>query len=125
MSTANITTRQQLREAQRLADSFPLFAEQLVPGLPQLQAHVALHGSKDIAPAARFEVGQRVSNLNQIWNNEVFTGTIKSRSPSWAYDGRFSRWFYYLTYEEGQIRPAFHHLHQLPALEERLTLLAA
>jgi hypothetical protein len=119
--SAALTTRQQLRAAAKLAAAFPLFAEELAPELPELAAHVATHGNKDIAPPAKFEVGQRVHNLNTVWNNQVYTGTIKSRVPSWSYDGRFSRWFYYLAYDEGQIKPGLHHLHQLPAWEERLT----
>jgi hypothetical protein len=119
------TTRQQLREARKLAETFPLFAEELAPKLAELEKHVATHGSKDIAPAPRFEIGERVSNLRTVWSNEVLTGTIKSRVPAWKYDGRFSRWFYYLTYDEGQVHPAFGFIHVLPAWEERMTKLAA
>lgn len=116
------TTRQKLREQQRLAAAFPLFAEQLAPELPELTAHVEAHGSKDMAPPPKFEVGQRVHNLDTVYNNTVYTGAVKSRSPGWSYDGRFHSWYYYLTYDEGQIPAAYSFKHALPAREERLTL---
>jgi hypothetical protein len=103
------TTKQQLKAAQKVADKFPLFAEQLAPELPKLAAHVAEHGSRDmITEPAAFTVGQTVRVLGASYTLEYAVGTIREVKPSWDYYGKWNRWCYYITYPADQNVPSFH-----------------
>lgn len=102
------TTRQQLKAAEKVAKAFPLFADQLVPELPKLQAHVAANGSKDmIQELPKYDIGQRVKVAKVSYTLEYATGTICHRSPCWSYEGKWKEWNYYVKYDEGQNVPNF------------------
>ena len=54
-----------------------------------------------------FVVGQRVQVARASYTLQWADGTIRAVSPSWAYDGRWHCWHYYVTYDADQNVPAF------------------
>lgn len=109
---------QQLKAAERLAATYPLFADQLAPELPALKQQVEQFGNKEPATEPRFAVGQVV--LAQGYSLEpVHTVTVRERSPSWGYSGQFNGWYYYLTYGP-DLPAAFWFMNNVPLHERHL-----
>lgn len=117
------STTQALRAAEKLAARYPLFVEQLAPELPKLQAHVEVHGTRDIIPEQpAFAVGDFVRVHKASYTLEYATGMVYKVVPCWSYSGRWSRWAYYVCYGPGQNVPLFHQ--QIPEFpNERISKL--